>query len=419
MLDNGYRVDVEAVQGALTWLLTGCVVPPPRPRRPTPDGAPRRPALTDPHAVAHDRAHRAAVPAGAAARARAGSCGWTTRRTASSCSGTSASTPRKQLWQGGSAAAPLRLQRVRRGRPPHDLARRVGLPRALGALGLDPVHHRRRRCSTRCSRSTPPTTARAMDKYLWGIAEVPASFPAAALQAQAIAARTYAAKRADRVLMPTPADQNWTGWKKETEGTNGAWGLTWKARGRRDVGPGRRDCRLGRADRRLLLLVDGRPHRGRALRVGRRGAVPARRRRLGAGTRRPATRPRSGPGPPGVTWATLASRLGFSSISTISVPPRGAGARTAGVKVVGHQGRRAHHVVRRGLGRPAGARPALARASRSSMRRTGGPAAPAAGRRLGRRRPRPAGWWRAGQVALQMTEPGRRLGEAVPLRHGR
>ena len=58
----------------------------------------------------------------------------------------------------------------------------------------------------------------AMDKYLWGIAEVPASFPAAALQAQAIAARTFAAKRTGRVLMPTPTDQNWTGWKKESEG---------------------------------------------------------------------------------------------------------------------------------------------------------------------------------------------------------
>ena len=58
----------------------------------------------------------------------------------------------------------------------------------------------------------------AMDKYLWGIAEVPASFPVEALKAQAVAARTYAAKRAGRVLMPTPADQNYTGWKKETEG---------------------------------------------------------------------------------------------------------------------------------------------------------------------------------------------------------
>ena len=69
----------------------------------------------------------------------------------------------------------------------------------------------------------------AMDKYLWGIAEVPASFPPEALKAQAVAARTYAAKRGGRVLMPTPADQNYTGWKKETEGTDGVWGARWRS----------------------------------------------------------------------------------------------------------------------------------------------------------------------------------------------
>ena len=79
-----------------------------------------------------------------------------------------------------------------------------------------------------------------MDKYLWGIAEVPASFPPEALKAQAVAARTYAAKRAGRVLMPTPADQNYTGWKKETEGTDGVWGAALAQRGRRHVGAGRR-----------------------------------------------------------------------------------------------------------------------------------------------------------------------------------
>ena len=82
-----------------------------------------------------------------------------------------------------------------------------------------------------------------MDKYLWGIAEVPASFPAAALKAQAIAARTFAAKRTGRVLMPTPADQNYTGWKKETEGTGGVWGATLEGRRRRDRGQGRRPRR--------------------------------------------------------------------------------------------------------------------------------------------------------------------------------
>ena len=44
MLDNGYRVDVQAVQGTLTWLLTGCVPPAPTPA-PTVTATP---ALTTP-----------------------------------------------------------------------------------------------------------------------------------------------------------------------------------------------------------------------------------------------------------------------------------------------------------------------------------------------------------------------------------
>ena len=89
MLDNGYRVDVEAVQGTLTWLLTGCVPPAPAPT-PTPT-ATATPALTTSHAVAHDHpdppGRRARPPS---RRGRTGSCGSTTRPTASSCSGTSA-----------------------------------------------------------------------------------------------------------------------------------------------------------------------------------------------------------------------------------------------------------------------------------------------------------------------------------------
>ena len=38
MLDNGYRVDVEAVQGTLAWSLPGCV--PPATATPTPSGTP-------------------------------------------------------------------------------------------------------------------------------------------------------------------------------------------------------------------------------------------------------------------------------------------------------------------------------------------------------------------------------------------
>jgi len=40
----------------------------------------------------------------------------------------------------------------------------------------------------------------------------------------------------------------------------------------------------------------------------------------------------------GFSWATLASKLGFTSISAISVPARGSAARVAGVKVTGTRG---------------------------------------------------------------------------------
>ena len=111
-----------------------------------------------------------------------------------------------------------RPRRVRRGRPPDDLARRVDLPRAVGALGLDAVHRRRR-----------PARRRAADRDdgdRLGDGQVPVghrrgadlvSRPQEALKAQAIAARTFATKRADRILMPTPADQNYTGYAKESE----------------------------------------------------------------------------------------------------------------------------------------------------------------------------------------------------------
>jgi len=39
-------------------------------------------------------------------------------------------------------------------------------------------------------------SVRLSDEYLWGISEVPSSWPEAALQAQAIASRTYAMSKA-------------------------------------------------------------------------------------------------------------------------------------------------------------------------------------------------------------------------------
>ena len=75
-----------------------------------------------------------------------------------------------------------------------------------------------------------------MEEYLYGLAEMPSSWPASALQAQAIAGRSYAyarmranpqpgsGLRADFCychIVSTPADQYVTGWDKENEGTAG------------------------------------------------------------------------------------------------------------------------------------------------------------------------------------------------------
>ena len=74
---------------------------------------------------------------------------------------------------------------------------------------------------------------RLADEYLWGISEVPSSWPAAALEAQAIASRTYALNKAglyrsvcDCDLYGEISDQKFLGYAKEVEKN---WGQFWKA----------------------------------------------------------------------------------------------------------------------------------------------------------------------------------------------
>jgi SpoIID/LytB domain protein len=76
-------------------------------------------------------------------------------------------------------------------------------------------------------------SVRLSDEYLWGISEVPSSWPEAALQAQAIASRTYAMNKAgiyrtacDCDLYGEISDQSFLGYAKETEK---GWGQFWKA----------------------------------------------------------------------------------------------------------------------------------------------------------------------------------------------
>jgi len=75
-------------------------------------------------------------------------------------------------------------------------------------------------------------TLRLHDEYLYGLGEVPSSWPAAALEAQAIAARTYALGKLSRLrvecdcnIYNTTVDQNFVGYAKETEAI---YGVKWR-----------------------------------------------------------------------------------------------------------------------------------------------------------------------------------------------
>jgi stage II sporulation protein D len=76
-------------------------------------------------------------------------------------------------------------------------------------------------------------SVRLQDEYLWGIGEVPSSWPAAALQAQAIASRTYALAKANRIrnacnchLYGSISDQSFVGFSKESDEF---YGKFWKS----------------------------------------------------------------------------------------------------------------------------------------------------------------------------------------------
>lgn len=80
------------------------------------------------------------------------------------------------------------------------------------------------------------TTLRLHDEYLYGIGEVPSSWPPASLEAQVIAARTYALGKIGRIrsecdcnIYSTTIDQNFVGYAKEDEKVNRIdYGILWK-----------------------------------------------------------------------------------------------------------------------------------------------------------------------------------------------
>ena len=69
-----------------------------------------------------------------------------------------------------------------------------------------------------------------MQEYLYGLGEMPSSWPAAALQAQAIAARTYAQKKVNSTagsgtydIVGGLPDQSYLGWEKEVGSMGNLW----------------------------------------------------------------------------------------------------------------------------------------------------------------------------------------------------
>ena len=328
-----------------------------RPRRPVRDGAAHhRPA-------ASTRRHGRRPPPCPPVQPKGST--WQLRLTTAprrtTCCGTSAA---HAGWSGRAARPEHSCGCATRARSrPHDLEGLVDLPRPPAALGLDAVRHRRggRRLDavqvieddataaawTSTSGASPRCRSRDQRRQ--------------ALKAQAIAARTYAAKRAGRVLMPTPADQNYTGYAKELEDKGSATArgdLRWRAAVDATTGQVVTSAATGALIDTLYSSSVGGHSEDERYVWGVEAPLPARRRRLalGAGVEQPGRQPVVGQG---VSWGTLASKLGFTSISAISVPARGA-ARAAGVKVTGPRRGAAHHGVPRGLGRTAGARPALA-----------------------------------------------------------
>jgi len=378
MLDNGSRADVAAQTGDVTWDLAGCTTacPPVQPKGSTWQ------LLLDVTA-----SHYVLWNLG--------------------------TTPKTLVWQGGSPDHNLRL------RHPGVVVRlttwrgsSIYLDRRLrwdwtrfnidtsvsGTARLDAVQV-----------IDGDATASAMDKYLWGIAEVPISWTDGAqeaLKAQAIAARTYAAKRAGRVLMPTPADQNYTGYAKELEdlrfrdsqGRNLRWRAAVDATSGQvvtsastgalidtlytsSVGGSSEDERyVWGVDAPFLRAVDD-------SRWEEASSNPAANRSWAKG----------------FSWSTLASRLGFTSVRAISVPQRGSAARGAGVKVTGVRGGSAVTTyldgwdVRQALG-------LLSPGFEISTAHIGGAGAtPIVGDWNGDGTDDP-GWFRAGAIALRITD---------------
>jgi len=109
----------------------------------------------------------------------------------------------------------------------------VSVPRANGGTGSVRYAHGSLAFGPNGGGMAVVNTLKLNTEYMYGIAEMPSSWPSAALQAQVTAARTYAYRKLDAAgasslwdLTDEPTSQKFTGWNKENEAT---YGVRWVA----------------------------------------------------------------------------------------------------------------------------------------------------------------------------------------------
>lgn len=111
----------------------------------------------------------------------------------------------------------------------------VSVPYADGGYGTGNYRHGKITVKLLKNKLNIVNSIRLNDEYLFGLAEVPSSWPSATLQAQAIAGRTYAQSNMGSVKASCECNvydevdsQKFTGWNKENE-ANGYIGAKWVA----------------------------------------------------------------------------------------------------------------------------------------------------------------------------------------------
>ncbi|MBM6623457.1 SH3 domain-containing protein [Micrococcaceae bacterium RIT802] len=112
----------------------------------------------------------------------------------------------------------------------------VAVPKANDGYGTVNYRHGKLEVGVLSGRLNLVNVVRLNDEYLYGLAEMPSSWQPAALQAQAVAGRTYAMrnmsslkKSCDCNVYDEVASQKFTAWNKEDEGSNAYYGKRWKA----------------------------------------------------------------------------------------------------------------------------------------------------------------------------------------------